>query len=100
MYEAKVEFLERWRIQTQILPWGWGNGYFWNNTFVMLNPPLFHDCIMLKGAVAMAVNCWCFTQFGFTVFYCFFAGELEKAKTEYAKVKEELDSTMQELNEM
>ena len=30
----------------------------------------------------------------------FFAEELESAKTEYAKVKEELDSTMQELNEM
>lgn len=34
--------------------------------------------------------------------YCYFcfADELEKAKTEYAKVKEELDATMQELNEM
>jgi len=28
------------------------------------------------------------------------ADELEKAKTEYTKVKEELDATMQELNEM
>ena len=30
----------------------------------------------------------------------FFAEELEGAKSDYAKVKEELDSTMQELNEM
>ena len=30
----------------------------------------------------------------------FFAEDLEGAKSDYAKVKEELDSTMQELNEM
>ena len=30
----------------------------------------------------------------------FLVDELEKCKTEYNKVKEELDATMQELNEM
>lgn len=36
-----------------------------------------------------------------TFFLCFFlVEELEKCKGEYKKVKDELDATMQELNEM
>ena len=46
---------------------------------------------------------WNFTCYIAPVTYCviyLFAEELEKAKNEYTKVKEELDATMQELNEM
>ena len=34
------------------------------------------------------------------MFLIYFVGTLENTKTEYHKVKEELDATMQELNEM
>lgn len=100
MYEAKVEFLEQWWIQIQILPWGMGE-------WILMEQHICNDKSSTITWLYNAEMCSCHDsqllvlyRVWFHSFYCFFVGELEKAKTEYAKVKEELDSTMQELNEM
>ena len=54
---------------------------------------------MIWAMVISGVSVWFALWFHISVLPLF-AEELDGAKNEYAKVKEELDTTMQELNEM
>lgn len=54
---------------------------------------------MIWAVVISSVSVWFAIWFHISVLPLF-AEELDGAKNEYAKVKEELDTTMQELNEM
>lgn len=65
--------------------------WFYTSFWLLLTP---HKCFYEFGHLISSKN-----HHKHNCYSCF-ADELEKAKSEYNKVKEELDTTMQELNEM